>query len=116
MYKLVILIEPPQDPELFDSVWPRFLYTAEKMPGLRREATSRIDKTLFGDTQFSQIHELFFDSQKDAEHAMGSKQGQAAGKVLQSITGGRMVLFLADHKEDDIANILKFRQGGVEPD
>ena len=60
MYKLVILIKPLAEWDEFEAAWPQFLHLVEKMPGLRREATSRIDKTLFGDLRYSQIHELFF--------------------------------------------------------
>ena len=116
MYKLVILLEPLDDWDEFEAAWPQFLHLVEKMPGLRREATSRIDKTLFGEKQYAQIHELFFDSPKAAEQALGSPEGQAAGKLLQRITRGQIGLYFADHKEDDMENIRKFRQNNFEPE
>jgi uncharacterized protein (TIGR02118 family) len=114
MHKLVILIEPPADSNLFESRWPDFLHLAEAMPGLRREAISRVHPFLYGPTQYYQMHELFFDDLVAAEQALNSPVGQNAGRLLQQMTGGRMALFFADHKEDELSNISRFRQGSVE--
>jgi len=109
MYKLIILIEHPADPTLFDESWPSFLHQAEKMPGLVREATIRVTKTLFGDHQYHMIHELFFESQSDLQEAMASPYGQISGHLLQKITEGRMTLLIAEHREDEIENIRKYQ-------
>lgn len=111
MYKLVILIKSLEDADSFEENWPKFLHSAEKMPGLVYETTSRVDKILYGDEQIAQIHELFFKSQKDAVNAMSSPEGREAGRMLQLITGGRISLFFADHKGDDLENIRKFKRG-----
>jgi hypothetical protein len=113
MHKLVIWIEPLADWSSFEAEWPEFLRLAETLPGLRREATSRVEQFLYGEARCRWIHELFFDSLAEAEYAMASTQGQAAGRRLQQMTGGRMVLFLAEHLEDDLDNILKFRSSGA---
>jgi len=112
MYKLVILIEPPQDIELFEAQWPEFLHLSEAMPGLAREATSRVDHFLYGRVPYAQMHELFFVSAAAAQEALASPVGQAAGRLLQQISAGRMALFFADHKEDDLANIRRYKQDG----
>ena len=111
MYKLVIMIELFDDQQAFESQWPEFLHLVEAMPGLRREATSHVERFLYGENAYAQMHELFFDSIPDAEWAMASPQGQAAGKLLQQMTRGRMLLFIAEHKEDDLSNILKYKTG-----
>jgi uncharacterized protein (TIGR02118 family) len=110
MYKLVILIEPPTDINAFESQWPEFLHLVEAMPGLRKEATSRIEQFLYGATPYYQMHELFFDTQAAAEQSLASPSGQAAGRLLQLMTGGRMTLYFADHREDDLAHIQRFKQ------
>ena len=51
------------------------------------------------------MHELYFESRGQALQALSSPAGQSAGQVLQAITGGRMILLLADHLEDTLANI-----------
>jgi hypothetical protein len=120
MHKLVILIEPPAEESAaqagnkFEAQWPAFLRLVEGLPGLRREATSRVEHFLYGQVPYVQVHELFFDTYNEAEQALGSSRGQEAGRMLQQMTGGRMSLFLADHKEDDLANILKHRRPEAE--
>ena len=109
MHKLVILIEPLEDYETLEEGWPQFLRAAEAMPGLKREATSRVVDYLYGAHPVIQIHELFFETQDAAHQAMSSPEGRQAGRILQQITGGRMVLLFADHKEDNLENILKYR-------
>jgi len=116
MYKLIILIEPPNDPSLFDETWPLFLREAERMPGLVKEATVRVDHTLFGNIQVYMIHELFFDNLADLQTSMGSPHGQTSGNLLQRITEGRMSLLVAEHREDDMANIRKYQSREMEPD
>ena len=110
MYKLVILFESSDDGTDFDSQWPEFLHLAEEMPDLRREATGRVARFFYGQTVYSRVHELFFDSLEDAEAAMASPVGREAGKLLQKMTGGHMNLFLVEHREDGIENILKYKQ------
>jgi uncharacterized protein (TIGR02118 family) len=110
MHKLLILIEPSIDWQKFEEAWPDFLHLAESMPGLRREATSRIDTTLFGNYPVTFIHELYFESLDDASQALSSPEGRAAGKLLQEMTQGRVNLFFADHKEDLVENILKHKK------
>ena len=62
MHKLIILIKTPDDQQAFDGSWPLFLREAEKMPGLVREATIRVVHSLYGNSDLSMIHELYFKS------------------------------------------------------
>lgn len=112
MYKLVILVESLENWDHFEERWPEFLHLVESLPGLRREATSRVDVFLYGARPYVQMHELFFDTRADAEKALSSANGQAAGALLQQMSSGAMTLFFADHREDDLANIQKHRQAG----
>ncbi len=109
MYKLVILVEPPENQRAFDEAWPDFLHHAEQMPGLCRETTSRVEQVLYGKSIVHLIHELHFESLEAVRQAMASPQGQAAGALLQRITRGHMTLLLAEHKEDEIENLLRYR-------
>jgi uncharacterized protein (TIGR02118 family) len=110
MHKLVIMIETLEDTQAFEAKWPEFLHLVEAMPGLRREASSHVEHFLFGKTPYMQMHELFFDTFAGMENALVSAAGQNAGRLLQEMTGGRMALFFAEHKEDDLDNIRKHRQ------
>lgn len=114
MHKLVILIETGEDEIDFDDAWPQFLHFAERMPGLVREATSRVEQILYGRYQPVLMHELFFDSFAALQKAMTSPEGRAAGEQLQKMTGGRLTLLLADHKEDDLDNIRSHQRLGSE--
>ena len=105
MYKLIILIEAQDDPFVFDDSWPQFLRVAETMPGLIRETHARIERQLFGNLGVSILHELYFETRADLQHAMTSPQGQTAGQVLQQITQGKLSLLVAEHREDEIANL-----------
>jgi hypothetical protein len=107
MYKLVILIEPQDFNADFDGRWSEFLAEAERMPGLRREVTSRVDRVLSGQFAVHLIHELYFDNLKAAADAMGSMEGQRAGQLLQEISKGKVTLLLADHLQDDLAHIRR---------
>ena len=110
MHKLVILIDQLDDEAQFDEMWPEFLHVSERMPGLKREATCRVENILYGAHQPALLHELFFESLEDIQKALSSDEGRSAGELLQRMTGGRMSLFIADHKEDDIENIRRFQQ------
>ncbi|MFZ5808088.1 MAG: hypothetical protein ACOY16_02300 [Chloroflexota bacterium] len=115
MYKLVILIDTTVAPEQLEQLWPEFLHQSELMPGLRRETTSRVDTHLLGAIPYQIMHELIFDTPEQARQAMASEAGRNAGRLLQTMTGGRVTLFLADHKEDDLENIRKYRQAKSSP-
>jgi uncharacterized protein (TIGR02118 family) len=109
MYKLIILVQPQSDLTRFEARWPEFLAAAERMPGLRREVTSHVDRVLHGDYPTQMVHELYFDTLKAAAEAMGTPEGEAAGKILQEISGGKVTLLLADHNEDELNNIRRFQ-------
>lgn len=111
MYKLMILINALSDPLAFEQGWPDFLTLAERMPGLRRETTSWPGKVLYGSLKVHMIHELYFDSQAALQQAMESPVGRAAGQLLQQLTGGEMILLFAHHLEDELENILPYREG-----
>jgi hypothetical protein len=113
MVKLIILVESTAT-QGFHISWPRFLHAAESMPGLRREATSRVSQTLFGDMQCALIHELFFDNYASLQKGLASEPGMEAGRLLQEMTGGSVRLLIADHSEDELENIRKYK--AMEPD
>ena len=109
MHKLIVLFEPPDDEQAFQLNWQKFLGLAEKMPGLRRETVSRVERMLFGKSEgeLVLIHELLFDSKEGLEAAMQSPEGEAAGTFLQSFTGGRVMLLLAEHMEAGAGDFRK---------
>jgi uncharacterized protein (TIGR02118 family) len=111
MHKLVILIDPLQDEAVFTALWPKFLHLAERMPGLQREATCHVEAVLFGEWRPALLHELYFDSLDAVQESMRSPDGQAAGQLLQQMTGGHLTLLIVDHQEDDLENIREHQMG-----
>ncbi len=79
------------------------------MPGLKRESTSRVNQILYGEMQCALVHELYFDSYSSLQAGLASESGKEAGRVLQEMTGGRVRLLIADHSEDNLENIRKYR-------
>ncbi len=108
MYKLIIIVETPPEGDTFEQLWPLFLHEAEAMPGLRRETTSWTVGQIYGDIQAAFIHELYFDEREELERAMESPSGQAAGRILQRLAGGKMSLLFAQHLEDELENIQAY--------
>ena len=108
VHKLMILIESTSTPGFHD-FWPRFLHAAENMPGLRKEATSRVDQQLYGELPCALVHELYFDTYPALRSALASAPGKEAGRLLQEMTAGRVRLLIADHSEDNLENIRKYR-------
>jgi len=109
MHKLIILLESTSMPG-FHNFWPSFLHVAESIPGLRRESTSRINQVLYGDASYSLVHELYFDTLPALQAGLASPPGMEAGRLLQDMTGGRVHLLIADHSEDDLENIRRYRK------
>lgn len=101
MHKLIILVDPPENEMQFETLWPEFISLSARIPGLRRETTSRVTFQMFGKHSFSLIHELYFDNPAAAREALNSPLGVQAGQTLQRITSGHVTLLLADHLEDD---------------
>jgi hypothetical protein len=105
MYKLVILIHPLEDWLKFEDGWPDFLEAAEAMPGLVRETASRIDRVIYGQYEAALMHELFFEDMETLKAGFNSVEGQHTGQVLQRITNGQFTLLMAQHLEDELANL-----------
>ncbi|MCJ7722723.1 MAG: EthD family reductase [Anaerolineales bacterium] len=101
MHKLIILFNQPVEWHSFEKGWHKFLALAEKMPGLRKEAVSEIERLVFGSEgqHYHKIQELYFESREALDAALKSRQGQEAGQWLHQFTNGRIVLFTAEHKE-----------------
>ena len=110
MYKLMIIMPPDIEEPALNPAWPEFLHAAESMPGLIREATVRAAASLYGELEIGTVHELYFDTLADLQDAMRSSEGLAAGEIIQQITQGQMTLLIAEHREDVIENLLRYRQ------
>ena len=100
MHKLVLLFNQPEDAADFDRRWSEeFVTVIERMPGLRRVAVGRITGAAAGEDAPYLVHEFFFDSRELLMQAMGSPQGQAAGRALMALAHGKVTICFADHRE-----------------
>jgi uncharacterized protein (TIGR02118 family) len=101
MHKLMLIFHPPDDPERFELQWSEeFVGQAERMPGVRRVAVSRVEGGLGGRTQVRLVHEFFFDDLPSLEHALKSQEGQAAGRTLMAFAGDYVTVLFAEHMEE----------------
>ncbi len=102
MYKLMILFRRLGDTLKMEERWSQeFVPLADKMPGLRRIALSRIKERPDGLVDLHMVHELYFDDLDALRRAMASPEGQAAGHALMAFASGRVNLYFAEHREDD---------------
>jgi hypothetical protein len=112
MHKLIILIPEMEKLFEYEELWPQFLHQAEQMPGLRKETTSRVNRVLSGNMNFSIVHEFFFEDHKSLIDGLASPTGRQAAAILHKIARNRAVLLLAEHSEDSIENIRRYRSEG----
>jgi hypothetical protein len=105
MYKLIILIPTSVDQAEFDTAWPQFLRHAERMPGLEREATARVDDPVFGRSDISRIYEFFFPDKPALLEGLTSPEGEKAGQLIHQMTRGKVTILIAEHREDRLERI-----------
>ncbi|MBI3359495.1 MAG: EthD family reductase [Chloroflexi bacterium] len=102
MHKLVALFSPPLDITDFETRWAHeFVPLAEKMPGVRRVAVSRVTGGPVGPAPFYLVHEFFFDNRDALVAAMTSPEGVAAAHGLMSFAPDIVTLMFAEHMEED---------------
>lgn len=109
MHKLIIQIPATEKLPEFDVLWPEFLHLVEQMPGLQREATSHIQHVVYGRLDCSMIHELFFQDYEALAAGLDSVAGRRAAGILHRLTRQQAILMIADHKEDNLENIQRYR-------
>ncbi len=102
MHKLIILIRRPPDVAEFDARWSEdFVPLAEKMPGIRRVAVSRVRGGPSGQVDVHLVHEFYFDDRESLQAALTSPAGQSAGRALMSFAAEYATLCFAEHMEED---------------
>ena len=109
MYKLVILIDQPEDEFGFNEQWATFLRWTEQIPGLQKATTARVTHSIFGASPVYMIYEMYFDTLEEIYQGMNSPNGKRAGQLLQLMTKSRVNLLLADHHEDTGENLRRYR-------
>jgi uncharacterized protein (TIGR02118 family) len=101
MYKLMVIFHQTSDTSGLEQLWSEtFVAQAERMPGLRRVAVSRVRGRLVEQTQIHLIHEFFFDDEAALHSALASQEGQAAGQALMEFAAQTVTLLVAEHLEE----------------
>ena len=102
MRKLLLLFQTPSDGVHFERRWSEdFVSKAERLPGVRRVAVSRILGGPAGEVELHLIPELYFDDREALMRAMTSNEGQAAGTCRMTFAGDKVAICFAEHLEED---------------
>jgi uncharacterized protein (TIGR02118 family) len=101
MHKLMVVFHRSGDSIGLEQQWSEtFVAQAERMPGLRRVAVSRVRGSLVEKTQIHLVHEFFFDDEAALQHALSSPEGKAAGEALMRFAAEDVTLLIAEHLEE----------------
>jgi len=101
MHKLMVIFHQTSDMTELERQWSEtFVAQAERMPGLRRVAVSRVGGRLIEQTQIHLIHEFFFEDEPALRHALASPEGQAAGEALMRFAANDVTLLMAEYLEE----------------
>ncbi len=97
----MLIFRRPADVTGFETRWSEeFVPKAEKMPGLRRVAVSRVYGGAAGEVDVLLVHEFCFDDAQALRQAMTSPEGQAAGRALMGFAANQVTLCFAEHMEE----------------
>ena len=101
MIKFLILFEPPEDAEAFESAYQDFLALVERMPNILRRQVAHVTGSPQGRPQLYRILELYFESTEAQTEALMSPVGQEAGnELLERFPKDSFQLLMADVYEE----------------
>lgn len=96
MFKLVVLYRKPEIPiEEFDARYKEHLALIGRVPGLRKAEVSRFTEAPWGQPDYFQIAELYFDDKKALDAALHSPEMGEAGRQLRSFAKGLFTMYYA---------------------
>lgn len=104
MVKLTILYRTPVNDPTFDERYIKNLALMEKMPGIVRQQANVVLGSPSGQSPYSRILELYFDSMETLDQALTSPQGRAAGLDLMGFAGREVEMIFADVYEDFLSS------------
>lgn len=97
MFKLVVLYRKPEIPlDEFDARYKEHLALIARVPGLRKAEVSRFTEAPWGQPDYFQIAELYFDDKKALDAAIHSPEMGEAGKQLRSFAKGLFTMYYAE--------------------
>jgi uncharacterized protein (TIGR02118 family) len=94
--KLVALYRQPPDPAAFDEAYFKtHLPLVRKVPGLEKTVVTRFTRSLGGDALYM-MAEMCFADEEALKRGMKSEEMGAAGKNLNSIAEGLMMMYFGE--------------------
>ena len=101
MHKIMLLFRRAEDTLEMERRWSEhFVRRAERMPGLRRVAVSRVVGAPGPGGDLHMVHEFYFDDLAALRAAMASAEGQEAGRALMSFAADSVQIYFAEHLEE----------------
>lgn len=100
MFKLVVLYRKPEiSVAEFDAKYREHLALIARVPGLRKAEVSRFTEAPWGQPDYFQVAELFFDDKQALNTALHSPEMGAAGQQLRTFAKGLFTMYFAEVKE-----------------
>lgn len=100
MFKLVVLYRKPEIPVAeFEARYKEHMELIAQVPGLRKAEVARFTEAPWGQPDYYQIAELYFDDKKALDAALHSPQMGEAGKQLRTFAKGLFTMYYAEVKE-----------------
>lgn len=100
LFKLVVLYRKPEIPVVeFDAKYREHLALIAKVPGLRKTEVSRFTEAPWGQPDYFQTAELYFDNKQALDAAIHSPEMGAAGQQLRAFAKGLFTMYYAEVKE-----------------
>jgi uncharacterized protein (TIGR02118 family) len=98
MVKAVVLYDPPEDPDAFESYYAdTHTGLAKAIPGLQRFEAARGVATPDGSAvPYRRIAELTFENMDALQSVLGSEAGQAAINDIPNFATGGVTIFFAE--------------------
>ncbi|HYG60788.1 MAG TPA: EthD family reductase [Symbiobacteriaceae bacterium] len=100
MFKLVVLYRKPEIPVAeFETRYREHMAMIGQVPGLRKAEVARFTEAPWGQPDYYQIAELFFDNKQALDAALHSPQMGEAAKQLRTFAKGLFTMYYAEVKD-----------------
>lgn len=99
MFKLVVLYRKPEIPIAeFDDRYKEHMAMIARVPGLVRSEVTRFTEAPWGQPDWFQIAELYFENKQALDTAIHSSEMGAAGQQLRTFAKGLFTMYYAEVK------------------
>lgn len=97
MFKLVVLYRKPEIPvKEFDAKYEEHMALIANVPGLLKAEVNRFTEAPWGQPDYFQLAELYFEDKKALDAALHSPEMGEAGKQLRGFAKGLFTMYYAE--------------------